>query len=113
MAAEPIAPGIAESTDPDLAGDHANWQVDVIRTYGGYITVQTAAQLFDVQEQRLQRAAVRGTLPARKVPASQAGDVGLRERWLVHAGAVARYLAGERAGGRQERRGRRAVRGAS
>lgn len=66
------------------------WRREDLTTFEGYITLQTAAELFDVQRERLQVACWRGSLPGKKIPA--AGRAG-NGQWLVHPGDVARYLA--------------------
>jgi hypothetical protein len=69
-----------------------------IQTFSGYVTLQTASELFNVQRERLQMACSRGVLPAKKVPmrvGRAAANDPTRPQgvWMVHAGDVARYLA--------------------
>lgn len=59
-------------------------------TLGGYVTLQFAAEMFDVQRERLQVACWRGALPGKKVAGT--GGTG-QGQWFVHPGDVARYLA--------------------
>jgi hypothetical protein len=78
---------------PDAPGgsggrfDTATWRPRVIETFEGYVTLQTAAELFDVQRERLQVACWRGSLAGKKVGTTGQGQ------WFVHPGDVARYLA--------------------
>ena len=81
----PNAPGGSQGTF-----DTATWRPETIQTIGGYVTLQTAAELFDVQRERLQVACWRGSLPGKKV--AGAGKTG-EGQWFVHPGDVARYLA--------------------
>jgi hypothetical protein len=88
----PEAPGNVPPP-PDAPGgsggefDTATWRPKFIETFEGYVTLQTAAELFDVQRERLQVACWRGSLPGKKVGTTGVGQ------WFVHPGDVARYLA--------------------
>lgn len=74
--------------------DTGRWKPDeietvVIETVGGYVTLQTASELFNVQRERLQVACWRGSLPGKRA----GGSDGKPGPWYVHPGDVARYLA--------------------
>lgn len=62
-------------------------------TFFGYVTLQFAAELFNVQKDRLQMAILRGTLPGKKVEYSHLPGKGGQGQWFVHPGHVAHYLS--------------------
>jgi len=90
----PEAPAPPGPNEPGGSGgrfDPSRWKPRSLTLIGpGYVTLQTAAELFDVQRERLQVACWRGTLPAVKIASTARTGHG---QWLVHPGHVARYLA--------------------
>lgn len=87
--------------------DTKRWRPDVIETIGGYVSLQTAAELFDVQRERLQMACHRGVLPGKRLSEGATpgtGRGGQNGMWLVHPGDVARYLASTLRGVSRKRR---------
>lgn len=62
-------------------------------TFFGYVTLQFAAEMFNVHRERLQMAILRGTLPGKKVEYSHRPGKGGQGQWFVHPGHVAHYLS--------------------